>query len=281
MSKRSAALGTALVRALTAPLARWSRIAALARTSTALVPVVSVNTRRGTVSFHTPSKTAMYWPRYAFEAEPETLAWIDGFGEGSVLWDIGASVGAYSMYAALLPGVRVLAFEANPHTFDCLVRNVQHNRLDETISTFCVALSDEPGVGRFHMPHAEAGSVGNVYGDASLSRTGDLSGGVAMTALSVSIDFLLRHFDMPAPTHVKIDVDSIEDRILFGGREALKAPTVRSALIEMEEADPNQRKQCRRILELMTEFGFQPTQRHDFGYDRYNQLFERPHRATG
>ena len=33
--------------------------------------------------------------------EPETLEWIDGLPEGCVLWDIGANVGLYTVYATL------------------------------------------------------------------------------------------------------------------------------------------------------------------------------------
>ena len=32
--------------------------------------------------------------------EPDTLAWIDLIPEGSLIWDIGANVGLYSVYAA-------------------------------------------------------------------------------------------------------------------------------------------------------------------------------------
>ena len=43
--------------------------------------------------------------------EPETLEWIDSLPEGSVLWDVGANVGLYSVYAAKKRRCRVWAFE--------------------------------------------------------------------------------------------------------------------------------------------------------------------------
>ena len=43
--------------------------------------------------------------------EPETLQWIDEFEKGSVLWDIGANIGLYSLYAAKSRQCRVIAFE--------------------------------------------------------------------------------------------------------------------------------------------------------------------------
>ena len=32
--------------------------------------------------------------------EPETLEWIDSIPGGSILWDVGANIGLYSIYAA-------------------------------------------------------------------------------------------------------------------------------------------------------------------------------------
>ena len=42
-----------------------------------------------------------YFRATTFETkEPETLEWIDTIPKNSVLWDIGANVGLYSLYAA-------------------------------------------------------------------------------------------------------------------------------------------------------------------------------------
>jgi hypothetical protein len=52
-----------------------------------------------------------------------------------------------------------------------------------------------------------------------------------------SIDDLRRLFDLPAPNYMKMDVDSIEERILAGAQQTLRDPDLRSVLIELEEAD--------------------------------------------
>ena len=44
------------------------------------------------------------------DKEPETIEWIDSFKPGETLWDIGANVGIYSIYAGLR-GLNVLSFE--------------------------------------------------------------------------------------------------------------------------------------------------------------------------
>ena len=53
------------------------------------------------------------------DKEPETIEWIDGFETGDTLWDIGANIGIYSIYAGV-KGIRTWGFEphfANYHQF--------------------------------------------------------------------------------------------------------------------------------------------------------------------
>ena len=49
--------------------------------------------------------------RSLLSKEPETITWLDRLEEDDVLWDVGACVGSYSIYAAVRRGVRVVAFE--------------------------------------------------------------------------------------------------------------------------------------------------------------------------
>ena len=51
------------------------------------------------------------WRRDTFwEKEPETIAWIDDMEPGEILFDVGANIGIYTLYAASR-GVRVIAIE--------------------------------------------------------------------------------------------------------------------------------------------------------------------------
>jgi len=60
--------------------------------------------------------------------EPETLNWIDAWMKpGEILFDIGASTGLYSFYAARR-GVNVYAFEPTLHIYKSLTENVYANR---------------------------------------------------------------------------------------------------------------------------------------------------------
>ena len=63
--------------------------------------------------------------------EPETLKWIDCFPDNAVLWDIGANVGLYSVYAAKKKNCRVVAFEPSVFNLELLARNIFMNNLQQ------------------------------------------------------------------------------------------------------------------------------------------------------
>lgn len=272
MSKTFAICANALLRAATAPMSKWSRIAALARSAQRLTPEVDVTTARGRLRFHTASKSAVYWPRHAFEHEPETIQWLDTIGKGDVLWDVGANVGAYSMYAAL-GGAMVVAFEPNPFTFHALARNLTANGFGADIKAVCAALSDDTGLGDLFLPGPEAGTVLNVFGGDSNSRGRSIASDIRFAVPGVTIDRFLETFSPPFPTHIKIDVDGIEDRIIAGAPRTLADPRLRSVLIEMDSGDA---PQTARIENAFAVAGLSAGPRHKLEDARfYNQIFQR------
>ena len=58
--------------------------------------------------------------------EPETLDWIDGFSREDVMFDVGANVGLYSLYAGKR-GVRVYSFEPEAQNYAGLTSNCMAN----------------------------------------------------------------------------------------------------------------------------------------------------------
>ena len=60
--------------------------------------------------FASPNTLTQYRSTSFSTKEPETLTWLEGIPEGAVLWDVGANVGLYSIYAAKKSDVRVFSF---------------------------------------------------------------------------------------------------------------------------------------------------------------------------
>ena len=62
--------------------------------------------------------------RTLFSKEPITLAWIDTFKDGETLYDIGANVGMYTIYAAVMRKANVYAFEPEALNYAELNKNI-------------------------------------------------------------------------------------------------------------------------------------------------------------
>jgi FkbM family methyltransferase len=163
--------------------------------------------------------------------EPELLAWIDGFSDGESLWDIGAASGLFAMYAARR-GVAVTAFEPKATSFAVLVEHLVLNRLSETVMPLCVALSDSTGLAHMTL-HSMAPGSGRNSVAGQPNQFGEASDRALIQGIPAwRIDDLREALDLPAPDHIKIDVDGIEGLILRGAPGTL--PLVKSVLVEVE-----------------------------------------------
>jgi hypothetical protein len=94
-----------------------------------LVPVVTAKTKHGPIQFFCPGELPVWRAENLLTREPETIEWIDGFEEDSVLWDIGANIGIFSLYANLRHGISVLAFEPAAPNYYVLNKNIEINRV--------------------------------------------------------------------------------------------------------------------------------------------------------
>ena len=160
MSTLHARFVVALISLLTFFFGRWRRHTILARVHSRLAPAVTVSVNGTPITFFTPDRTSVYWPRHGLGAEPDTLEWIDGFEAGDVLYDIGANVGAYSVYAAKRRAWRVIAVEPNPFSFHVLARNMALNGVQGAVTPLCLALGAQTEPGILALRGTESGSVG-------------------------------------------------------------------------------------------------------------------------
>jgi FkbM family methyltransferase len=253
MSKRYGRTLAALVNLLTAPQKPWRRAHSRLRAAEALVQSHEVETPRGNLVLVSAQPKALWYPQWFLTREPETIAWIDRFEPPAVYWDIGANIGQFALYAALRPGVSVVAFEPAAASFAGLCRNIERNRFGGRIEAFCIAASDRNRIGSLNLSSTEAGSGLNSFESTEdcLGRQLDIA--FSQTALGFALDDFRRQFDRPAPNYIKIDVDGTENEVLAGMRETLADPALRSILIEIEEVDT---PRTRRIRAQLDDAGF-------------------------
>lgn len=204
----------------------------------------------GALTLLSGNSALLYRARTVLDKEPETIAWIDGFREGACVWDVGANVGVYSLYAARQRKARVLAFEPASANYHVLNQHIELNDACAFIQAYCLAFSDQNGLGLLNMANTRAGGATNNFdAQGALSPYAPKTDRVFNQGMiGFSIDQFVRLYGPPFPEHLKIDVDGIEELILNGARDTLADPRLQSVLIELETVEVNSYERCLSIF---------------------------------
>lgn len=236
--------------------------------------------------FHTPNNLTHFRALTFLTKEPETLRWIDGFGEKTVFWDVGANVGLYSLYAAKTRSCQVYSFEPSIENTYLLNRNIAENDLQEKIFAFPFALSESSGPNMFQHSKIQLGGAINSFG-VDYSYDGKPANFIhKYKVFGFKADDLRGLFDIPPPNYLKIDVDGIEHLIARGARATLSNPALESVLIELNLQFPEQRNE---IISIFEECGlFLQSFEHADGFygdasfsGIYNHIFTRTRPTVG
>jgi FkbM family methyltransferase len=179
--------------------------------------------------------------------EPETLEWVDSIPEGSVLWDVGANIGLYAIYAAKARNCRVYAFEPSVFNLELLARNIFLNSLQTQVTIIPVALSERLGLNLFRMTSTAWGGALSTFGENFDQNGAPLKDIFEYQTLGMAMSDAVGLLHIPQPDYIKIDVDGIEHFILRGGSNLLAK--VKGVLIEINDAFQDQAEESGRILE--------------------------------
>jgi FkbM family methyltransferase len=266
MSKTIAGMIARFAGLATAVMKPGRRAVALALASERLQQIRAIPTARGEIAFCCPTARALLDPLNFPGDEPETVAWIDDFiKEGEVMWDIGANIGLYALYAALEPGIRVLAFEPGAQSFAALMKNVELNAMGDRVAAYCLAFDETTGLDVLHMMATGAGHSMHAFG-ANEAADWPVTPPFSQAALGFTIDDFCRIFAAPRPDHVKLDVDGNEAKIIRGGRETLVG--AKTVMVEIEDRSGE-------VETALAALGFRAAA--DFNReDARNQLFLNP-----
>lgn len=190
-----------------------------------------VNHRSCTMAFAAPNLLCLWRIRTFSTKEPDTLAWIDGIPEESVLWDIGANIGTFSIYAAMARKCTVFSFEPSVFNLELLARNIYLNNLQDRITIFPIALNDALGANAFRLSSTSLGGALSSFAHNVDANGGELVNIFEYRTIGMTMDDAVELIKIPLPNYVKIDVDGIEHLILSGGENVLSQ--VDGLLIEL------------------------------------------------
>ncbi len=221
------------------------------------------------LEFYCPNFLCRYRTESFSTKEPDTLEWIDLMPRGSVLWDIGANVGLYSIYAAKRSEARVIAFEPSIFNQEWLGRNIYLNGLQKRVSVVPVALSDKCGFNTFGMSNTAWGGALSTFGEKFDQYGEDLKIVFEYETVGLTLAAAYQFFSLPKPTHIKIDVDGLERFILRGAGVVLSYP--QQVLIEVNDAFV---AQATETASLLSGAGLRLARKFSLGVpDQYNQLW--------
>jgi len=196
---------------------------------------INVPVRHGDTDmlFTSPNALTRYRSKTFSSKEPDTLTWLEAIPRDSVLWDVGANVGLYSIYAAKKSGAQVFAFEPSVFNLELLARNIFLNNLQQSITIIPLALNDSLAPSLFKMSTTAWGGALSTFGEDFDQYGGQLNSIFEYKTIGITMDHAISILKIPAPSFLKIDVDGIEHFILRGGAYVLSQ--VESVLIEISD----------------------------------------------
>lgn len=216
-------------------------------------PMAEVTCENFKMYFNTPNFVTYWRAESFFSKEPETIKWINSFKPNETLFDVGANVGIYSIYAAKqIPNLKVYSFEPTFFNFYLLNKNIFVNQLKNKVTAICLALSDKNAFDYIHMPAIVDGSAMVNFGSNLDLNREEFKAEFVQGSLAYSLDSFISTYKLDVPDHLKIDVDGLEYEIILGAKETLKNPKLKSVLIELNDALESDQK----VREIILTSGF-------------------------
>ena len=252
-----------------------------AESAESLVVIDEINTKYGKLKYYCMGWIPLWRSQTLFIKEPEMIEWIDKMDENETLWDIGANVGLYSIYAGL-KGMKVFAFEPSALNTFLISKNIEINNLKDNVFLFPVAISDKNEFGYLNMTSTELGGALNEFNETDVKTVGEGAYQVDVIfkqgMFAYSTDELIEKYNFEIPDYIKIDVDSIEDRIIYGADKTLSNKKVKGVFLELDETEERTQK----MIDFLSERGLELKEKRQSEYFKdskfktlFNYIFER------
>jgi len=156
--------------------------------------------------------------------EPEVLDWIDGFEKGCIFFDVGASFGTETLYAALKNEgpKKIISFDLDLESSFNLAYNISLNNISN-VEQYFLALSDRLKFNSYMCVTQYYYVEGRKQYDNVTYKT-----------IAISMDKFI-NMTRIFPDYIKIDVDGAEESIISGMTETVQNEKLRSVVIEVSD----------------------------------------------
>jgi FkbM family methyltransferase len=187
------------------------------------------------------------WIMYNYILDWEEFNLIKSYvNAGDQIMDIGANVGAYSVWMTKFvnpPGM-LHSFEPDEENFKKLQINISINNIGDRVQANKCALSDKDGILHF---------------TTGLDRENHISDGKEENIVSVNSRMLDTYFEENAiskVTYMKIDVEGFEYMVLKGARKILSGKGIEILQLEINHTVQNVGLSAEDLLRLLKEFDY-------------------------
>jgi len=191
--------------------------------------------------------------------EQHVFDYIDKIQKDEVFYDIGACLGAFSLYDAI-QNINVYSFEVDPKNFKGMMGNIEINKLEHKIKTFNIGISD--GLKKEMNLYVGQDRIGGHH------KTLDTDNFVASEDIrndnykkirvpTSSIDDIVLEQNIKHADHLKVDIDGSEYDFMVGAVNTLT--NSKSIMIELYEGDTRYLE----IIEKLVSYGFKLIDKHN------------------
>ncbi len=135
--------------------------------------------------------------------------------EGDIVFDIGANVGVFSLYASQIKRTQVYAFEPHPNNFKILLNNVRKNKITNVeCFDYALGIADETRIL----------IEGNIAGGHKLSNENEHANSEGnLKVKSVTLSRMTEKLNIDTIDFVKLDCEGAEGEIIKSlGQDGLK-----------------------------------------------------------
>ncbi len=233
-------------------------------------PVAAVQVGDKVLRYLTPNRICLTRVQTLATKEPDTIDWLDGMPYNTVMLDVGANVGMYSIYAGVVRRAKVYAFEPEAQNYAVLCRNLVLNDLTARSAAWCAALSDENKFDRIYISASDVGGSCHSFAEPVNAHLKPHTFPFAQGCYAATIDKLVGNGTLEVPGYIKIDVDGFEHKVIRGAAKTLQNPAVRSLLIEINSHLPEHLW----IIDFLASLGFKHDPAQFQGAQRKQGFFE-------
>jgi FkbM family methyltransferase len=199
---------------------------------------------------------------FSSNKEDIVFSWLDNLQGCRTFYDIGSANGIEGFYVNSKHGSNIVFFESFIPSLEDLIKGIflinENKKLKNKFEVIASACGSESKFEKIysHSP-PKSGYTFNThetdYRDLHLWKNNPVQ--TSNFVFSTTIDDIQNQVNINQPTHIKIDVDGYELKVLQGAKETLKKGIVQEWMIEVHK------KNEKELYEIMLQHGYQEQKR--------------------